>query len=641
MSDSPEALLPHINSSDDLKKLSVEQLPQLCAELRQFIIDQLATNPGHFGASLGVVELTVALHYVYDTPDDSLVWDVGHQAYGHKILTGRREAFPTNRKLHGISGFPNPKESPYDAFIAGHASNSISAALGIAVGQALDHSPKRTVAIIGDGAMTGGLAFEGLNNASSSNNNLTIVLNDNHMAIDKVVGGLSNYLVKIHTSQTYNKMRAKVSRFLVDTGIIKEDDKAEYIKSLNSMKAFLTNQHNIFEGLNIRYFGPIDGHDVINLVNVFSDIKDFKGPKIVHIRTKKGKGFKPAEEFATEWHAPGKFDKVSGKRIIPEIKQDQPPLFQDVFGHTLLELARENKQIVGVTPAMATGCSMTYMMHEMPERTFDVGIAEGHAVTFSAGLAKQGKLPFCNIYSSFMQRALDNVIHDVALQNLHMVMCLDRAGLVGADGATHHGAFDLAYFRGVPNLTIASPLNELELRNLMFTAANDANGPFVIRYPRGAGSVADWHQQMKSMPIGKGYCLIPAEQELVAVLSLGPIGVVAQQAINELADEVKSGVALYNMVFVKPIDEEILRHVASRFKRIITIEDGTRMGGFGSAVLDAIADMDLAVPVKRIGLPDSFVEHGTPAELYNLLGMDKAGIQSVIKSELDKSKSSL
>ncbi|MBQ0028981.1 MAG: 1-deoxy-D-xylulose-5-phosphate synthase [Bacteroidales bacterium] len=641
MSDSPEALLPHINSSDDLKKLSVEQLPQLCAELRQFIIDQLATNPGHFGASLGVVELTVALHYVYDTPDDSLVWDVGHQAYGHKILTGRREAFPTNRKLHGISGFPNPKESPYDAFIAGHASNSISAALGIAVGQALDHSPKRTVAIIGDGAMTGGLAFEGLNNASSSNNNLTIVLNDNHMAIDKVVGGLSNYLVKIHTSQTYNKMRAKVSRFLVDTGIIKEDDKAEYIKSLNSMKAFLTNQHNIFEGLNIRYFGPIDGHDVINLVNVFSDIKDFKGPKIVHIRTKKGKGFKPAEEFATEWHAPGKFDKVSGKRIIPEIKQDQPPLFQDVFGHTLLELARENKQIVGVTPAMATGCSMTYMMHEMPERTFDVGIAEGHAVTFSAGLAKQGKLPFCNIYSSFMQRALDNVIHDVALQNLHMVMCLDRAGLVGADGATHHGAFDLAYFRGVPNLTIASPLNELELRNLMFTAANDANGPFVIRYPRGAGSVADWHQQMKSMPIGKGYCLIPAEHELVAVLSVGPIGVVAQQAINELADEEKSGVALYNMVFVKPIDEEILRHVASRFKRIITIEDGTRMGGFGSAVLDAIADMDLAVPVKRIGLPDSFVEHGTPAELYNLLGMDKAGIQSVIKSELDKSKSSL
>ncbi len=640
MSDSPEALLPHINSSDDLKKLSVEQLPQLCAELRQFIIDQLATNPGHFGASLGVVELTVALHYVYDTPDDSLVWDVGHQAYGHKILTGRREAFPTNRKLHGISGFPNPKESPYDAFIAGHASNSISAALGIAVGQALDHSPKRTVAIIGDGAMTGGLAFEGLNNASSSNNNLTIVLNDNHMAIDKVVGGLSNYLVKIHTSQTYNKMRAKVSRFLVDTGIIKEDDKAEYIKSLNSMKAFLTNQHNIFEGLNIRYFGPIDGHDVINLVNVFSDIKDFKGPKIVHIRTKKGKGFKPAEEFATEWHAPGKFDKVSGKRIIPEIKQDQPPLFQDVFGHTLLELARENKQIVGVTPAMATGCSMTYMMHEMPERTFDVGIAEGHAVTFSAGLAKQGKLPFCNIYSSFMQRALDNVIHDVALQNLHMVMCLDRAGLVGADGATHHGAFDLAFFRGIPNLTIASPLNELELRNLMFTAANDANGPFIIRYPRGAGSVADWHQPMKSMPIGKGNCLISADQEDVAVLSVGPIGVAAQNAINDLPEDERCRVALYNMVFVKPIDEEIVRQVASRFKRIITIEDGTRMGGFGSAVLDAIADMDLAVPVKRIGLPDNFVEHGTPAELYNLLGMDKAGLQSTIKSELLKIKNS-
>lgn len=636
MTDNSGTLLSQINSSADLKKLSVEQLPQLCAELRQFIIDELSANPGHFGASLGVVELTVALHYVYNTPEDAIVWDVGHQAYGHKILTGRRDKFDTNRKLNGLCGFPNPKESEYDSFIAGHASNSISAALGISVGHTLDGSAKRAVAVIGDGAMTGGLAFEGLNNASSCRNNLTIVLNDNHMAIDHVVGGLSNYLVRINTSKSYNSFRNKVYKLFLKLGIAHEDETGKYTKRNNSLKAFFTKQHTIFEGLSVRYFGPVDGHDVISLVRIFKDIKDYRGPKIVHLRTKKGKGFKPAEEFATEWHAPGKFDKNTGKRIIPEIKNDQPPLFQDVFGHTLLELARENKQIVGVTPAMATGCSMTYMMHEMPERTFDVGIAEGHAVTFSAGMAKEGKLPFCNIYSSFMQRAYDNVIHDVALQNLNMVMCLDRAGLVGADGATHHGVFDIAAFRAVPNVTIASPFNEIELRNLMFTATQPNMGPFIIRYPRGRGYVADWHQPVEVIPVGKGKCLLEAADPKVAVLTLGPRGNVALKAISQLPDAERAGMGLFNMIFAKPLDEELVLSIAKRYKRIVTIEEGAKNGGFGSAVLECLADAGCMIPVKRIGIPDSFVEHGSQDELYALIGMDADSLEKTFVEELHK-----
>lgn len=634
MSESQGKLLSQINTPDDLKKLSIEQLPQLCGELRQFLIDELSVNPGHFGASLGVVELTVALHYVYNTPSDSIVWDVGHQAYIHKILTGRKDRFDTNRKLHGLSGFPNPKESEYDSFIAGHASNSISAALGIAAGQYLDKSEKKVVAVIGDGAMTGGLAFEGLNNASSCRNDLTIILNDNHMAIDHVVGGLSNYLVRINTSKTYNSIRSKIYRLFLKFGWVNEDEPGRYTKRSNSLKAFLTRQHTIFEGLNIRYFGPIDGHDVKNLVEILKDVREYKGPKIVHIRTKKGKGFKPAEEFATEWHAPGKFDKNTGKRITPEIKTNQPPLFQDVFGHTLLELARENPQIVGVTPAMATGCSMTFMMNEMPERTFDVGIAEGHAVTFSAGLAKEGKLPFCNIYSSFMQRAYDNVIHDVALQNLNMVICLDRAGLVGADGATHHGVFDIACFRTVPNLKVASPLNEMELRNLMFTATQPNMGTFVIRYPRGRGFEADWHQPMSVLPVGKGYAIQEAQDPRVAVLSLGPRGNIALNAIKKLPHELQAGIGLFNMVFVKPLDEGLVLDVARRYKRIVTIEEGSRSGGFGSAVMECISDAGLLVPVNRIGIPDSFIEHGTQDELYGLIGMDEDGLVKTFTKEL-------
>ncbi|MEE1063847.1 MAG: 1-deoxy-D-xylulose-5-phosphate synthase, partial [Paludibacteraceae bacterium] len=463
-----ESLLNNIEYPSDLKKLKVEQLPQVCEELRAFIIDELSHNPGHFASSLGTIEITVALHYVFDMPSDNIVWDVGHQAYGHKILTGRRKVFGTNRKFGGISGFPNPKESDYDSFIAGHASNSISASLGMAVASKLEHKENHTVAIIGDGAMTGGLAFEGLNNASICDNSLLIILNDNHMAIDPAVGGVSDYLLKLTSSPRYNRIREGLYNRAVNAGIIGDDKKGKFTRLTNSVKSLLSSQQNMFEGLNIRYFGPSDGHNVVELVSLLEDLKRIKGPKLLHLITKKGKGFKPAEEAATEWHAPGKFDVETGEKI-KVIQTDQPPLFQDVFGHTLLELARENDKIVGVTPAMPTGCSMTFMMHEMPNRTFDVGIAEGHAVTFSAGMAKAGMMPFCNIYSSFMQRGYDNVIHDVAIQNLNMVICLDRAGLVGADGATHHGAFDIAAFRVVPNLTIASPINESQLRKLMYT----------------------------------------------------------------------------------------------------------------------------------------------------------------------------
>lgn len=629
MSDTVGALLQKVEYPSDLKKLKEEELPQFCQELRQFIIDELSHNPGHLGASLGVVELTVALHYVYDMPSDNIVWDVGHQAYGHKIITGRRTLFHTNRQLGGLCGFPNPAESEYDSFIAGHASNSISAALGLDIASAKLKENKHTVAVIGDAAISGGLAFEGLNNTSFYKNNLLIVLNDNHMAIDTPVGGLSDYLVRLTTSKTYNKWRYRFSQLMQKWGLINEKKKGLMIRRNNSLKAAITNQHNIFEGLNIRYFGPVDGHDVQQLVKILREIKEYEGPKVLHIKTTKGKGFKPAEESAAEWHAPGKFNKETGERIIPPITKDTPPLFQDVFGHTLLELARENEKIIGITPAMPSGCSMSFMMHEMPDRVYDVGISEGHAVTFSAGLAKEGMMPFCNIYSSFMQRAFDNVIHDVALQNLDMVLCLDRAGLVGADGATHHGAFDLAAFRCVPNLTIASPMNVIELRNLMYMASQPGHGPFMIRYPRGKGVLLDWHLPFQTMEVGKGYCV--TEGDDVAVLSLGPLGYTVQKAISK-AKELGLSVAHYNMLFLKPLDETLLHDVAKKFKKIVTVEDGVIKGGFGSAVLEFLADNGYTGHVvSRVGLPDQFATHGTPDELYHLYGMDADGILKVIQ----------
>lgn len=627
-----ESLLNNIEYPSDLKKLKVEQLPQVCEELRAFIIDELSHNPGHFASSLGTIEITVALHYVFDMPSDNIVWDVGHQAYGHKILTGRRKVFNTNRKFGGISGFPNPKESEYDSFIAGHASNSISASLGMAVASKLEHKENHTVAIIGDGAMTGGLAFEGLNNASICDNNLLIILNDNHMAIDPAVGGVSDYLLKLTSSPRYNRIREGLYNRAVNAGIIGDDKKGKFTRLTNSVKSLLSSQQNMFEGLNIRYFGPSDGHNVVELVSLLEDLKRIKGPKLLHLITKKGKGFKPAEEAATEWHAPGKFDVETGEKI-KVIQTDQPPLFQDVFGHTLLELARENEKIVGVTPAMPTGCSMTYMMHEMPNRAFDVGIAEEHAVTFSAGMAKAGLMPFCNIYSSFMQRGYDNVIHDVAIQNLNMVICLDRAGLVGADGATHHGAFDLAAFRVVPNLTIASPINESQLRKLMYTAQLPDKGPFMIRYPRGKGEQKDWHCPFEEIPVGKGEILNDGDG--IAVLTVGPIGNTVAKVIKELQGE-GFHPAHYNMIFVKPLDEDLLREVGKKFRRIITVEDGVKNGGMGSAVTEFFNDADIPVIVKRLGLPDKFVEHGTPEELYKVCGLDKDSIKEEIKNQYNK-----
>ena len=630
-----ESLLDKIDTPSDLKKLDESQLPQVCDELRRFIIDELSHNPGHLASSLGVVELTVALHYVYDVPEDKIVWDVGHQAYGHKILTGRRIRFSTNRQFGGISGFPNPHESEYDSFVAGHASNSISAALGISIADdKLGKQQAHTVAVIGDAAMSGGLAFEGLNNASAYPNNLLVVLNDNHMAIDAPVGGMSEYLVRLTTSATYNKWRYKLYRFLAKLGWVKEDEKAKHIRFHNSVKAAIANEHNLFEVLNLRYFGPVDGHDVVSLVKILRSIKDYKGPKVLHIKTKKGKGFKPAEEAAAIWHAPGKFNKETGERVVAPITKDTPPLFQDVFGHTLVELARMNDKVVGITPAMPSGCSMSFLMHEMPDRVFDVGIAEGHAVTFSAGLAKEGMMPFCNIYSSFMQRAYDNVIHDVCLQNLDMVMCLDRAGLVGSDGATHHGAFDLAAFRCVPNLTIASPMNVIELRNLMYTASLPGHGPFMIRYPRGKGVLLDWHKEMEEMPVGKGVCLKKGTSSL-AVLSLGPLGHAAAKAIAK-AEENGMSVSHYNMLFLKPLDEELLNEVAKTYQSVITVEDGVVSGGFGSAVLEYFADHDVTMHVKRIGIPNIFATHGTQEELYHYYGMDADGIYAAIESVLKK-----
>lgn len=626
-----EHLLESIDSPDDLRRLPQEALPEVCAELRQYIIDVLSENPGHLGASLGTVELTVALHYVFRTPYDRIVWDVGHQAYGHKILTGRREAFHTLRKMGGISGFPNPKESEYDAFIAGHASNSISAAMGISVASALKKEDDRhVIAVIGDGAMTGGLAYEGLNNASANPNNLLIILNDNNMAIDHNVGGLSQYLVDITTSQAYNKMRYDVYRGLRKMKLIDENRRENILRFNNSLKALLTQQHNLFEGFSIRYFGPIDGHDVGYLIKVLNDIKDLKGPKLLHIKTKKGKGFKPAEESATEWHAPGRFNKETGERLV-EHNLNAPQLYQDVFGHTLVELAEKDPRIVGVTPAMPTGCSMTFLMKAFPERAFDVGIAEGHAVTFSAGLAKEGMIPFCNIYSSFMQRGYDMVIHDVALQNLHVIMCLDRAGLVGEDGATHHGVFDFAYMRPIPNLTIASPLNECDLRNLMYTAYVAQDGPFVIRYPRGKGEKTDWRTPLEVLPIGKGRKLRDGKD--LAVLSIGPIGNEVAKAINRAEAEGRS-VAHYDMIYLKPLDEALLHEIGQAYSRIITVENGVVRGGFGSAVLEFMADNGYTPRVERIGVPDRFIEQGSIPELYKLCGMDAESIYRCIMKEV-------
>ena len=618
--------LQHINSPADLRQLSVDELPVVCDELRRDIINELADNPGHFASSLGLVEITVAMHYVFDTPYDRIVWDVGHQAYGHKILTGRRDAFHTNRKLHGIRPFPSPQESEYDTFACGHASNSISAALGMSLAAVKKGEDNRhVVAVIGDGAMSGGLAFEGLNNVSDTPNNMLIILNDNHMSIDRAVGGMKEYLLHLHTSSWYNRMRFRISRKLTQWGLLTESRRRAVLRFNNSVKSLLANQQNIFEGLNIRYFGPTNGHDVKELVRILNEIKDMKGPKLLHLHTQKGYGYKPAMDNATVWHAPGKFCVESGERIIEKPSAPQPPKFQDVFGHTLLELSKQNPRIVGVTPAMPTGCSMNILMNEMPDRAFDVGIAEGHAVTFSAGMAKEGMQPFCNIYSAFAQRAYDNIIHDAALLNLPMVLCLDRAGLVGEDGPTHHGAFDLAALRPIPNLTIASPYDEAELRRLMYTAKLPNMGTFVIRYPRGRGSLVDWHCPLEAIKVGQGRRLKSGKD--IALLTLGPIGTEGAKAIQLFEQQHSDmSIAHFDLRFLKPLDETLLQEVGEHFSCIVTLEDGVRMGGMGSAVLEWLDDHGYTPQVVRLGLPDEFVEHGTVAELRHIVGIDAESI---------------
>ena len=628
--DKPLRLLNNIDYPSDLRKLSINDLPEVCEELREDIVREVSENPGHLASSLGVTEITVALHYVYNTPEDRIVWDVGHQAYGHKILTGRRKRFCENRKLHGIMPFPSPLESEYDSFTCGHASNSISAALGMAVAARLTDNPNRhVVAVIGDGAMSGGLAFEGLNNVSSSPNDLLIILNDNDMSIDRAVGGMEKYLLNLDTNETYNRIRFKVSRWLNSKGLLSDNRRKGILRLNNALKSALSHQQNIFEGMNIRYFGPFDGHDVKELVRILNMIKDMKGPKLLHLHTTKGKGYKPAEENATVWHAPGTFDPETGERIVKDTK-GIPPKFQDVFGNTLLELAELNPRIVGITPAMPSGCSMNIMMKAMPDRTFDVGIAEGHAVTFSGGMAKDGLIPFCNIYSAFAQRSFDNIIHDLAILNLPVVLCFDRAGLVGEDGATHHGVFDMAALRPVPNLTIAAPMNEHELRKLMFTAQTEGKGTFVIRYPRGNGVLVDWKCPFEELPVGKGRKLRDGKD--VAVLSIGTPGNDVAKAINELQKEgCDISVAHYDMRYLKPIDTEILTEVAQRFKRIITIEDGVRDGGLGTAVTEWMNDNGFHPEIHRMGLPDEFVEHGTVAELKYITGIDTAAIKKAIR----------
>lgn len=630
--------LNNIDSPKDLRKIPVDQLPEVCRELRDDIVKELSVNPGHLASSLGVTELTVALHYVYDTPYDRIVWDVGHQAYGHKILTGRRDNFCTNRKLHGICPFPNPAESEYDTFTCGHASNSISAALGMAVAaqreqemaregdNAKEIPTRHVVAVIGDGAMSGGLAFEGLNNVSSSPNDLLIILNDNNMSIDHSVGGMKQYLLNLTTNESYNHWRDKAAKWMFSKGILNDSRKKAIIRLNNSIKSLISEQQNIFEGLNIRYFGPVYGHDVKELVRVLNQLKNMRGPKLLHIHTVKGKGYEPAEHEATIWHAPGKFDADTGKRIKGN-EENLPPKFQDVFGETIVELAKQNPKIMGVTPAMPTGCSLNKLMEAMPERAFDVGIAEGHAVTFSGGMAKDGLIPFCNIYSAFAQRSYDNIIHDVAILDLPVVLCLDRAGLVGEDGATHHGAFDMAALRPVPNLTISAPMNEHELRRLMFTAQLPGKGAFVIRYPRGRGVLVDWRCPLEEVEVGKGRKL--SEGDDIAILSIGTVGNNVQKAICNL--NVKKSVAHYDMRFLKPLDEDILHEVGKKFRNVITVEDGVRNGGMGSAIMEWFADHDYDVRVKRLGLPDYFVEHGTVAQLQHIVGIDVDGIVQALE----------
>ena len=623
-------LLTQIQYPSDLRKLQVEQLPEVCQELREDIVQELSVNPGHLASSLGVVELTVALHYVFDTPEDRIVWDVGHQAYGHKILTGRREQFCTNRKLGGIRPFPSPEESEYDTFVCGHASNSISAALGMAVAARSEQKKHHVVAVIGDGAMSGGLAFEGLNNVSSTPNDMLIILNDNNMSIDRAVGGMQEYLLSLSTNETYNALRFKASRWLHKYGLLSDERRKGLIRLSNAIKSAISHQQNMFEGMDIRYFGPFDGHNVKELVRILRQLKQMRGPKLLHLHTQKGHGYAPAEKDVTVWHAPGMFDAETGERLVQD-NSNKPPRFQDVFGETLLELARQNQRIVGVTPAMPTGCSMSIMMKEMPERTFDVGIAEGHAVTFSGGMAKDGLQPFCNIYSAFAQRAYDNIIHDVALLNLNVVLCLDRAGLVGEDGPTHHGVFDMAALRVVPNLTIASPMDECELRRLMFTAQLPDKGPFVIRYPRGRGSVVDWRCPFEEIPVGKGRQLCDGSD--VAVVTIGPIGVQAAEAIDELG-ALTAKVAHYDLRFLKPLDEEMLHEIGQRFKKIVTIEDGVRKGGMGTAVMEWMSDHGYYPAVHRLGIPDHFVEHGTVEELRRIVGIDKESIKNAISQQL-------
>ena len=625
-------ILATIDTPNDLRLLKTEQLPQVCKELREFIIDACSSNPGHFGSSMGAVEITVALHYVFNTPYDRIVWDVGHQAYGHKILTGRRTKFHTNRKLNGLSGFPNPAESEYDAFIGGHASNSISAALGMAIATELQQeSPlRKVVAVIGDASIAGGLAFEGLNNASINPNDLLIILNDNDMAIDHNVGGLNSYLVNITTSRRYNNMRNNLYQFFKKINLIGDDNKGTILRFNNSLKSLLTKQQNIFEGLNIRYFGPADGHDVEGLVRMLNTIKDMKGPKILHVCTKKGKGYEPAEKSPTLWHAPGKFDKETGA-IVRNTAPNQPCKFQDVFGHTLVELAEKNDRIVSITPAMPTGSSMNYMMERFPKRSFDVGISEEHAVTFSAGLAKEGLLPYCCIYSSFLQRAYDEIIHDVAIQNLPVTFCIDRAGIVGEDGVTHHGCFDMSFLRSIPGMTVAAPMDEHTLRHLLYTAQAVEHGPLAIRYPRGGGEMVDWRCEMHEIPMGRGRKLTQGDSD-IAVLSIGNIGSSVAHAIEKAA---AAGVKAthYDMIFLKPIDEDILREVASKYSRIITVENGTVLGGLGSVVMEWMADNGYSPRIKRIGIPDKFIAQGTVNELHKLCGMDVDSIAAMLTSQ--------
>lgn len=630
---SAENLLAKINSPADLRRLPVEALPQVCDELREFIINACAVNPGHFASSMGAVEITVALHYVFDTPNDRLVWDVGHQAYGHKILTGRRDRFATNRTFGGLSGFPNPDESPYDTFSAGHASNSISAALGMAVASRLKGEKRNVVAIIGDASVSGGLAFEGINNAANTPNNLLIVLNDNDMSIDRNVGSLNSYLAHITTSPAYNRWRFRMYKFLRKLHLVSDGSRGAILRFNNSLKALIVHEQNIFEGLNIRYFGPFDGHDVITIVRVLNDIKDMDGPRLLHLRTIKGKGYAPAEADPAHWHAPGKFDPATGRRAAETAKSNapKPPKFQDVFGHTLLELARKDSRIMGITAAMPSGTSVSILQKEMPERVFDVGISEGHAVTFAGGLAKEGLLPFCAIYSSFLQRGYDQIINDIALQRLPVTFCIDRAGIVGEDGATHHGALDLAYMRAVPNMTVSAPADEQTLQRLMATAAEGTHGPMAIRYPRGAGRNADWKCELTPMEIGRGRRL--ADGSDVAVLTIGTTAYNVADAIAQCPD---ISVAHYDMIFLKPIDEDILREVAQKQCPIITVEDGTVEGGLGDAVEQWMIAHGFTPKIVRMGIPDRFIPQGTVAQLHKFCGFDADSIVNTIKSVVNK-----